>query len=258
MTSSSIFEKKWDDASEGDTPYTRPSVSALGSSALGLSTFLVYFSPWFFFLGVIAILLSLFAFWTIRNGEGILTGTTFAYVGLCSAVAALVSIAVFWSAYHYGLRQEADQFFRLWFAAVLEGDIPKAKEYQALYPNRSQAATADEWWEAQYGERYAHRSVHMYVENKLIRVLMALGSEAKVSYYKTLSVISSREYDTVASVYAVTFPAESGGMETFFVRIAGKRSFPAASSDFTAAGWHIENSPAFYLPDEYKTNAEER
>jgi hypothetical protein len=216
-----------------------------------LATFLVYFTPWFFFLGVIAIALSLIALWAIRNAEGTLTGTTFAYIGLSSAAIALVSIAVFWASYQYGVRREADQFFRLWFAAVQRGDIPLAKEYRSIYSQRSRAVNADEWWQEQYAGKYAHWSVHRYVEDKLIRVLMALGDDAKVTYYQTSSVHSDRESDVVTSVYAVTFPREFHRTETFFVRIIGKRVHPS-SQDFRSAGWKIEESPSVYVPEEFK------
>ena len=252
MSSDSIFKANWNDASEGETSYTRLCVSALVSAFFGLGTFLVFFTPWFFFLGVVAILLSLFALWAIRQAEGLLTGTVLAYFGLCSATVALVSVAVFWGAYQYGLRRQADQFFRLWFAAVQQGDIPRAKEYQSIYSSRSKAANAEEWWKSQYEEKYAHRAVHQYVEDKLVRVLTALGNKAKVTYYGTLSVESERVVDTVVSVYAVSFPTEWGTTETFFVKIAGKRLYPAESSNFKAAGWRLEGMPAFYLPDEYK------
>jgi len=257
MNNDPIFKTSWNDASEAEVSYTRLSVSALLSVFLGLSTFLVYFSYWFFFLGVVALLLSLFALWTIRNAEGILTGSSLAYIGLSSATVALVSVTVFWSAYQYGVRREADQFFHLWFAAVQQGDIPQAREYQTLYSNRSKAANADEWWSAQYKDKYAHRAIHQYVENKLIRVLMALGDKATVSYYKTLEVTSEREADTVVSVYAITFPAEFGRTDTFFVKMSGKRVYPSGSQGFKAAGWRIDSLPVVYLPDEFKTSAQE-
>jgi len=252
MSSDSIFKTSWNDASEVEASYTRLCVPALLSVFFGLGTFLVYLTPWFFFLGVIAILLSFVALWMIRSADGTLTGTPLAYVGLCSAVVALVSIFLFWQTYQYGIRREADQFFHLWFAAVQRGDIPQAKEYQSIYAQRSKADDAEKWWKAQYENKYAHHAIHRYVENKLIRVLTALGDQATVSLYKTLSVHSEQESDSVASVYAVTFPAESGETETFFVRIYGKRLYPSNSSDFKAAGWRIEGTPAFYLPDEFK------
>ena len=254
MSSDSIFKTRWNDASESEASYSRLSVTALLSVCFGWGAWLVYFTPWFFFLGVIAILLSLVALWMIHRAEGTLTGTPLAYVGLCSAVVALVSIFLFWQTYQYGVRREADQFFRLWFAAVQQGDIPQAKEYQFFYMQRSNAANADEWWQAQYGEKHAHRAIHRFVENKLVRVLMALGEDAKVSYYKTLEYHSEPESDMISSIYAVTFPAESGETETFFVRIHGTRAYPA-NPDFKNAGWRIESTPAFYLPDEFKTES---
>ena len=256
MSNDSIFKASWNDASESDSSYTRLSVSALLSVLFGLGTFLVYFTPWFFFLGVVAILLSLVALWTIHRAEGALTGTPLAYFGLCSAVVALVSVFLFWQTYQYGVRREADQFFRLWLTAVQQGNIPQAKEYQSIYTRRSNAANAEEWWQTQYREKYAHRAVHQFVENKLVRVLMALGNDAKISYYKTLSFHSNPESDTVSSVYAVTFPAESGETATFFVRIHGTRLYPS-EPDFKNAGWRLEGTPTFYLPDEFKKESSE-
>jgi hypothetical protein len=80
---------------------------------------------------------------------------------------------------------------------------------------------------------------------------MALGNDAKVSYYKTLIHFSEPQSEMVASVYAITFPAESGETETFFVHIKGTRSYPK-DPDFKNAGWKIEGIPTFYVPDEFK------
>jgi len=249
MSGESPFKTSWNDASEADVTYTQLCVPALLSAIFGVSAFLVFMTPWLFFLGVIAIVLSLFALQSIRNSEGALSGTWLAYFGLCGGIVALVAITVFWSVYQYEVRREADQFFRLWFVALQQGDIPKAKEYQSVYTRRSRAANAEEWWKNQYQNKYAHRDVHQYVEDKLVRVLLALGNNATVSYYKTLSIDSGRESDEVVSVYAVTFPVELGRKETFFVKITGKRIYPTNSPDFKAAGWHLEGAPEFYLPD---------
>ena len=254
MSGESIFKTSWNDASEAEVNYTRLCVPALLAALFGLGAFFVFFTLWFVFLGVIAILLGLIALWIIRNGEGTVTGTPLAYFGLCCGFAALVSIAVFWATYQHGVRREADQFFRLWFAAVQQGDIPRAKEFRAIYSHRSRAAGAEEWWEEQYNNRFAHRDIHAYVDNKLIRVLMTLGDRATVSYHKTLSVVVAPDNDVVVSVYAVTFPAESGGNETFFVKIGGKRMYPSDLPDFKAAGWRIDGLPAFYLPEEFMKN----
>ena len=254
MSDNSIFTTQWNDASEMEGSYTRLSVSALVSAGFGVGSFLVYFTPWLFFLGVVAILLGLFALWAIRNAEGILTGSSIAYFGLCSAIVALVSVAVFWGTYQYGVRREADQFFRLWFASIMQGDIPRAKEYQSIYASRSKVDHAEAWWKAQYEDKYTHRSIHLYTEDKLVRALMTLGDKAKVSYYKTEHVESDRENDAIVCIYAVSFPGSSGKTETFFVRIGGKRMYPNRSTNFKAAGWRIEGSPTFHLPDEFKKN----
>jgi hypothetical protein len=228
-------------------------MSELLSALFGAASFLVYFTPWFFFLGFIAVVLSIIALRAIRHAEGLLSGTFLAYFGLSTAIIALVSIAFFWSAYQYGVRREADQFFRLWFAAAQQGDIPKISGYQSIYSRRSQATDTEAWWKEQYENKYLHRSVHDCVNNKLIRLLMALGDKAAVTYYKTLDIVSDRESDTVTAIYAVTFPAESGKSDTFFVKCVGTRSYQTGSLDFKAAGWKIDELPSFYLPDEFKS-----
>ena len=252
MSDNSVFTTNWNDASEIESSYTRPSIMALLAALFGASSFLVYVTHWFFFLGIVAFLLSFAAFRAIRNAEGLLTGMPFAYIGLCTAVTALVSIVVFWSVYQYGVRREADQFFRLWFFAVQQGDIPRVRGYQAIYSHRSQAPDADAWWKEQYENKYLHHALHQCVENKLVRVLMALGDQANVTCYRTLDVVSERESDTVTTVYAVTFLAESGETETFFVKIIGTRTHLTGSLDFKAAGWKIDELPTFCLPDEFQ------
>ena len=242
------FNAVWNDAAEGGMPYTRLSVLALVSACFGIASFLVYFTPWFFFLGVIAISLSLVALIAIRRSDGIVTGTSLAYTGLCSAMIALISVAVFWSAYQYGIRKEADQFFRLWFAAVQAGDIPRAKEFQSIYVNRSRASDTQSWWQEQYDDSFAHRAVHRYVDDPLVRVVMALGIEARITYHKTLFVHSGQESDIVRSVYAVTFESESGVTETFFVQITGQRLYPIGRTGLQNAGWRLEGSPSLYVP----------
>jgi energy-coupling factor transporter transmembrane protein EcfT len=251
MTAETNIRSGWQVPAAEEESYSRLSVPAIFSAVFGLGTFLVFFSPWFFFMGVTALLLSFSALWTISRSGGNVAGRTFAFFGLGSALTAVVAAAVFWACYQYAVRSEADKFFRLWFAAVRQQNLPAAKEFQRFYPYRSKAGDAESWWKEQYADRNAHYAVHQFAENKLLRVLLALGSKAQVTYYKMSGFHSTGDDDTVSVVYAVTFPSAAGGAETFFVKMTGKRLYPPASANFTAAAWRLEGTPEIYVPEEF-------
>jgi hypothetical protein len=248
----SLFSTTWNNASEEDVLYTRLSVPALLAAVFGTASFLVFMTPWFFFLSVFGILFSLVAIRSITKAEGGLTGLRFAQLGLCGSIISLTAVAVLWPSYQYGIRFEADRFFRIWFDALQHNNIPLAKGLTSPYWERPASDKPEEWWKNQYENNFSHKSIHTYTENQLIRVLLALGGKAKVSYYKTLSVTTSDDKDTVVTLYAVSFPNDNGKTETFFVKMTGKRSFP--SGDIKSAGWALEGMPTFVVPDELKTS----
>jgi hypothetical protein len=250
MIDNSTFSTTWNDASESEVQYTRISICSLISAVFGLGTFLVFITPWFAFLGVLAILFSLIALLGIRQADGSLTGTVPAYIGLSASIIGLIGISVFLPSYQYGVRCEADQFFRIWFEAMRQENIPQAKELYNYYPYRAKTTDAETWWKNQYENESSHRSIHQYIENKLVRTMLALGDKAKVSYYTTLGVTMEDESDSVTTIYAVTYPNEIGKTETFFVRMHGTRKHLAGK--YKAAGWVLASPPAYYLPDEFK------
>ncbi|MDR2116628.1 MAG: hypothetical protein LBP87_09650 [Planctomycetaceae bacterium] len=250
----SLFSSTWNDASEEDVMYTRLSIPALLALIFGLTSFLVFMTPWFFFLSILGIFLSFVAIISIGKAEGGLTGLRFAQLGLCSSIISLTAVAILWPSYQYGVRLEADRFFRIWFDALQHDNIPLAKGLTSPYWERPASDKPEEWWKKQYENNFLHKSIHSYTDNKLIRVLLALGDKAKVSYYKTLSVTTSDEKDTVVTLYAVSFPNDNGETETFFVKMIGKRSFP--SGDIKSAGWALEGIPTVVVPDELKSIAQ--
>lgn len=256
MSSESLFSTSWNDASESDVSYSRLSVTALIALFFGLASFLVFMTVWFCFLGAIGILLSLVAVWMIRRSDGTLTGLTPAYSGLCLSIVSLVAVTVLWPTYHYGVRKEADRFFRIWFEAMRDDNIPLAKGLTSAYwerpgiPAPNDEEGRKQWWTKQYEEKFAHRAIHNYTDDKLVRTMLDLGKKATVTYYKTTSVSTGESKDTVEALYAVSYPGEDGKTQTFFVRMIGQRQFPGG--DVKSAGWSLAKNPEFVLPDEFK------
>lgn len=256
--SQSIFSGSWNDASEEDVSYRRLSILSVLAFFFGLASFLIFFSLWFCFVGVLGVLLSLSAILLINRSENSLSGLFFAQTGLACSIISLVAISILWPTYQYGVRLEADRFFRLWFQAVRDDNIPHAKELVEPYWQRPSIDNPEKWWTNQYENKFAHRDIHQYVENKLLRTMLAFGDRATVSYYKTLSVTTDSDKDVVVTVYAVSFPtaeAKNGERktETFFIKMAGERRFPGG--DIKSAGWQLAKLPEFYIPDEFKSSA---
>lgn len=240
----------WNDSPEEDVSYSRLSLWAILAFLFGLGSFLAFFSLWFCFIGAIGIPVALAAIFLIRRSEGSLTGLRFAQSGLSLSIISLVAVSVLWPTYQYGIRREADRFFRIWFQAMRDDNIPLAKGLASSYWRRPSVDDPEKWWSDHYSEKFAHRGIHLYVEDKLVRVMLALGDRATVTYYKTLSIATGDEKDTAVMLYAVTYPAADGKTETFFVKMTGERVFP--TGDVKSAGWNLTKNPEFTLPGAFQ------
>jgi hypothetical protein len=247
-TMDSLFSTNWNDASEEDVSYTRLSVFAAIAVVLGLASFLIFLSPYFVFLNVLGIVFALTAVVFIARSERTLTGLRIAQTGLCCSIVSFVAVASLWTVYPIGVQREADQFFRIWFDAAAKNNVPLMKELNSNYWERPDTQDAEKWWKKQYEDRYAHKSIHDFTSDPLVRVLLALGDKAKVTYYKTLLNTTFGDKDYVENVYAVTYPAKDGKYETFFVKIKGERAFP--SGDVKSAGWALSSKPSLTSGEE--------
>lgn len=254
MTSSeSLFSNTWNDASEMDAVYTKPSVLAIIAFLFGLASFLVFFSIWLVFFGILGILFSLIAVFVINRSDGVLSGLKIAQCGLAFSIISLIAVSSFWPAYHFSVRKEADRFFRIWFDALREENIPLAKGMSTAYWSRPSTENPEKWWKDHYENHFAHRDIHKYVENSLVRTLLALGDKARVSFYQTQGIYTADEKDTVVNIYAVSYPVVGGKTETFFVKMIGERMFP--DKDVKSAGWLLSKQPELIIPDELKLQA---
>lgn len=251
-TPKSLFSNAWNDASEEseeDVSYSRLCILAVVALFPGIASFLVFFSVWFAFLGVLGIILALVAILSIRRSEGTLTGLGFAQSALALSLTSFIAVLLFWPMYHYGIQREADQFFRIWFTALKNDDIPLAKGLSLPYWSRPGTENPEKWWTEHYENRFAHRDLHHYTDNQLVRTLIALGNKAQISFYKTLTVATEDDKDTVVNLYAVTYPV-AHGKETFFVKMVGERKFP--TGDVKSAGWSLTKLPELTVPTEWK------
>ncbi|GHT12513.1 hypothetical protein FACS1894170_07430 [Planctomycetales bacterium] len=242
----SIFTRNWNEAAEEDTNYTRLSVLAFIACLFGILSMLVFISVWFAFIGVIGIILAAAALLTIRHADGALSGQGAAYTGLLLPVLCFMAVTIFWSGYYWMLNYQSDKLFRSFFVAALNNDVPTMKNYLLMPYSRSKLDDAA-WWKEQYAAHSLHASVHKFVENKLARTLAALGTDkAKVTYYRTQSIVLEDDRESVVKYYAVTYSGTSSLPETFFVKISAVRQYDKRNRQY---GWYLSGFPEFVFPE---------
>ncbi|GHT21083.1 hypothetical protein FACS189419_01420 [Planctomycetales bacterium] len=248
MSNNSIFDTKWSETTEENTVYTGVSVSALVAFFFGISSVLVFVNVWFFFIGILGTITALFAMWTIRQSGGLLTGKWFAYLGIVMPI--LFTTTVFASSvfFDYTVNHQSEQFFRDWFAVVQKGNVQEVLSFYTL--PRPEIQDDKVWWTEQYSKDGSHRGLHEFAENKLMRIFLALGSDAKITYYKTdkIDLVYDPDYVEVTKIYALTYQSKEGKTETFFFKITARRIYFKAERRY---GWLLYHHPEFVLPEEF-------
>ncbi len=240
----------WSDGSDAEMPYSRLSILALTAFCVSLLSLLVFLTGWLAFLPFLAILLACVALRSIHRAEGALFGRALGQTALSLSIIAIVSFSVWRPLYQSGIRHEADQFFRIWFQTIQDGNVPLGLEMQHYYYwGRGNHHLAEEWWPFQYNDEFRHADLRSFLDNKIVRLLLALGEKADIRFYKTLSQTTQPSKNEVQSIYSVTYEDEAGAKKTFFVKMVGEKAYPEGA--FRAAGWRLTPYPAFFVPEEF-------
>lgn len=195
--------------------------------------------PWSLF-PVLGIILSGWALRRIKKSDS-LTGRKMALTGLLLSLlfaAAAPSNAL---AYRRTVRNEARQFSSLWFRFLAEDEPQKA--HQLTVAPHVRHLLDQRLWAFYRNDPRLRQQLEGYVQNPLVRTLLALGPKAQVRFYETAGQTheNSDNSDTVTQVYAVTYE-EEGEKKSFLVAVQMLRQkLPAGE-----AGWHIlqANGPA--------------
>ncbi|MDR2344906.1 MAG: hypothetical protein LBE18_02465 [Planctomycetaceae bacterium] len=259
---STSWENNWDNnISNEELNYKRLSIIALIAFLFGAASFLVFFTLWFTFLCVLGIIFAVAGIVSISRSDGTLIGLSLARLGFGLSIISLVAVLVFWERYDYNLRYEADQFFQAWFALFVKensiGNIPHIKSATSPYWERKDTNDPETWWKKQYENKYLHRDIHAAIDNKLLRTMLALGKDMKISFYKTLNVYITGEEEKVINVYVITFNDKNDNNKTksFFIKISADRRIHIDNSlnqKKKFVGWSLSSLPEFFLPDEMK------
>jgi hypothetical protein len=185
-----------------------------GASALALLDPLGWVVPW---AGAVT---SSLALWRIARNAPAQTGRRLAVAGLLLSVALGVAATTDWVVYRRLIRNEARRFAALWFEYLRQGEPQKA--YQLTQQPKIRQPLDQRLWYYYRRTPGSRERLEKYVQDPLLRTLLALGPRADVRYYCCGSQGRREETETVDLIYAVSYDTPDG-KQTFFANLGLER-----------------------------------
>lgn len=182
----------------------------------GLLSPLALFSPAFWLAPLVGIAIGLLALDRIAQEAPALIGRKAAVAGLLLSVVFAAAAPTQWLTHRWLVRREAGVFAMAWFDMLRQHEPHKAHQLTD-YPT-SRRPLDDALWDYYTSDWPLCQEIRGYVEQPLVRTLLALGDRAEVRHYQTENQTVGVDGDLVCQVYAVTYQ-EHGAKKTFFVRM---------------------------------------
>ena len=187
---------------------------------LGLLAPLALVDPAFWSIPAFGTFFGGWAIRRIKNHAGELAGRKMALAGFTLSLLFAAMAPTDWFVYRWMVRSEARQFSALWFKC-LTGDEPQ-KAYQLTLAPPSRRALDDRLWDFYRGAPRLREALEGYVQQPLVRTLLALGPRAQVRFNQTTKQTREKGNDQVEQLYAVTYE-EEGQRKSFFVCVVMER-----------------------------------
>jgi hypothetical protein len=182
----------------------------------GLLSPLALLAPAFWLAPLVGIALGLMALARIAQEAPALIGRKAALAGLLLSVVFAAAAPTQWFTYRWLVRREAGVFAMAWFDMLRQREPHKAHQLTD-YPT-SRRPLDDSLWDYYTNDWPLCQEIRGYVEQPLVRTLLALGNRAEARLYQTENQAIGGDGDLVRQVYAVTYQ-EQGAKKTFFVRM---------------------------------------
>lgn len=219
--------------------YRAVSLRALAALLLGIASPLAFVGPLLWLLPAIGVLAAVAALREIRGSGYALTGRTAAVAGLSLSLLCGTAAVTHQVAQRWWIRREAIDVSLAWFQFLLREQPHLAHQITLRLEER--LPPGEDPWAFYRGYASAADALRGFVQQPLIRTLLALQRTATVRYWSTefqqhygRSPSYSRR-DQLTQVYAVTF-GDARRRTTFFARLMLQRSVPRGSS---TARWQI-------------------
>jgi len=219
-------------------------MSAL-SALLGVASFLALFSPLFWVIPLVGVVLSIAALRELGRGDRPLVGQTAARVGLALALVFGTAGVSRQTTHRWWLERDAQRYCQLWFQML--GEDQPQKAYQLNLRPTSQQPLDSDLWNYYRNVPKAGNGMKQFVKNPLVRTLLALQDRAEVHYWgaarydRLKGTLMAPTRERIGQYYAVTYTergtATQGGRKTtFFARLDVDRIVDAETGQ---TGWEI-------------------
>ena len=263
----SIFDVKWNDTDEVPTvaEYRSLCIPALLALLFGLICPLVLINWGFVFLPVITLVLSFWALYAIEKSDGMKFGRPMVWVAVFLSLCFVILNISLWEAYKSRMIREAMEFGGSYFELIAREkddpgiDILNIRDMRSPYWQRS-VVSSEGRWKALDKDMFAQEDLAMVTNDQCLRTLMALGQNAKATYYMTDQYYhDAKNDDHVSLTYAITYNNDANEKETFFVkltvkRIRGEDPTSVAGKKKKMAGWIVESLKGPVLPKKFGDN----
>lgn len=227
------------DSTDALVGYRAVSVRCLVALLLGFASLLAFAGPLLWVIPALGVVVAVAALRDLRSRGYSLAGRNAALVGLSLSLLCGTAAVVHQVSERWWIRGEAIDVSLAWFQFLLHDEPHLAHQITVRWEERR--PSGEDLWEFYRGYTVAADQLRSFVQQPLIRTLLALKGRATVRYWSTEF---QRDYgrshgysrlDQLTQVYAVTY-GEADQRTTFFARLMLQRSVPRGPS---SARWQI-------------------
>lgn len=225
----SIFDSDWQNT---DQPLSEERSDRIAPTAVlaligGLFSILAFFSPIFHFIPWVTLALAVVSGVLIARSEKTLTGMRLVFIGTFLAIVPLVAIPVSSQIYFHQAVRQGREFTSLILHAIQQGNTTALYQLQSPAGSRNDVSNELAYWKNILDTRDSdsHAKIHTdFLSHPLLLTLMALGDDAKISFFGAGPLLEENEYKEILPViYAATYTNASGEKESFFFAIGLNR-----------------------------------
>lgn len=208
----------------------------------GILSPLAFVNEGFWLAPVVGLIFSWWALRRIARGDAVTTGRRLAQIGFVLSLVFLVAAPTDMLVYRRAVCSEARHVSEIWFRYLTHGEPQKA--FQLVIPPQMRQTSDEKLWDSYNSDARLQGGLKNYVQNPLVRTLLALGPRATVRFYETAEQKDEDRVVLVTSLFAVTYE-EEGEKKSFFVSVQAMRMrLPDGSAE-----WRIIDTKGGIKPD---------
>ena len=226
----------------GQLEYRAVSKLAVAAVVVGLLAPMALIAPLLWAIPALGVALAVIALQQLSSSSGELVGRKAALTGLALSLTFLVAAPVRQASAHWYLHREAQAWGQLWFE-LLANDEPHKSHQLTLGVGMRQPLDAH-LWDAYRDNSQLKASLEDFVEEPLVRALLALGPKAEVQFWGNVAQQASGKTSHVVQDYSVRYGTGDEKV-TFFCRLTFERF---TKRDSGQVSWRVTNRQGGVLP----------